>query len=136
MNEQDAIAVLKALAQGNERLIELYFSLNSTPGVVNVSRGFDLRTVDSGCRAEAFVEAELKDGRAFCWWIDIIFSDERWQIDPSLSLTQAGEQSEIEQFPESTGTTLTSLIQCANESFDLVTAAALEFAKTGFAPTS
>src|SRR2546425_1538688 len=97
---QIARSLVDEIAKRNETLIELYFALRARPDVKNVTRGFDIRRLQSGSLIEAFIEVETTNGLAFCWWMDIRIEDKRWMIEHSIHKNDEGGQHLLQRFAD------------------------------------
>lgn len=67
----ESSSTLKLLAVLSEQLVEHAAELRARPEVVHVARGVDVRMYESGPVLELYVDAELRNGRALTWWIDL-----------------------------------------------------------------
>jgi hypothetical protein len=72
----------------------------AVPGIKGVNRVLDCRAYKSGTMLEANVEAELKDGNAVCWWLDVSWKQEEWHIEPSVLVTDDESQRVLRDFTE------------------------------------
>lgn len=101
-----AAVILNEVAKSNERLITLAQSLRADPEVVEVKRGLDCRNYESGLTLEEYVEAELKDGMAVCWWLDVHQEERRWLISGSISVNGDAGHLLIKDFPGGAASTV------------------------------
>ena len=63
--------VLRLLAALNEHLVEHAIARRARPEVARVARGADVRLYESGSVLDLSVDAELRNGRALTWWVDV-----------------------------------------------------------------
>jgi hypothetical protein len=89
----------QALAEQNERLIELARELRARPEAGQVNTGIDFRNYQSGACLEVFVECGPQDGDPLCWWIDVRWAG-RWTISPRISRQDGTGQIILREFPE------------------------------------
>jgi len=62
---------LRALANANEQMVNLCRWLDGQAEVLNVTRGSDIRVYSDSINVELFVEGDLLDGRAVCYWLEV-----------------------------------------------------------------
>jgi|SRR5882724_3939880 len=116
----ESIRVLESIAQCNEQFIALSQWL-SLSGHKNVTHDVDCRAYESGTMLEAYVEAELEDGKVICWWLDISWNRESWRIAASVLVNNDDGQEVLKDFPEKTPGTLNDFVdQLKEASADLV----------------
>jgi hypothetical protein len=107
---EKSIKLLECIAACNEQFIALSQWLNSLSNVKNVCRGFDCRAYETGTLLEAYVEAELDEGKVTCWWLDVSWDEEGWQIQASVLVTDDQGQRVLKNFPEKKPQTLEGLV--------------------------
>ena len=105
-----SIRALECIASCNEQLIALSQWLPSAPGIRTVSHGFDCRAYESGTSVEAYVEAELEDGKVICWWLEVGWDGQEWRIEPSVLVNDDQGQRVLRDFPCKNPRTLDGLI--------------------------
>jgi hypothetical protein len=100
-----ASLLLSALAEHREAMISLAVDLRRRRQVAEVTTGIDIRKYESGeIRVESYVDAELRDGRALCWWLEMSSADPaRWTIGASLRENNASGQDVLRDFGELAG---------------------------------
>jgi|SRR5947209_19155544 len=104
-----ALRLLKEIALGNERLIDLQFEFRSKSGVKTVSHGLDLRKFKDGCLVDGYVEVEISDDQSYCWWLELRIEPTGWTIETSILKDHPGGQDVIEGFADRRGETLDNL---------------------------
>lgn len=103
---KEAIEFLSAIIDVNESFLGLYSFLRKKSGLKEVHHGCFLRKYDNSRSVEIYVEVEVNDNLAFCWWVDIDFESETWAIDLSLLKTEDGEQRVLSRLFQRTGSDL------------------------------
>ena len=117
---RESTRVLEAIAKCNEQFIALSHWLRSS-GYKGVTQGVDCRAYETGTMLEAYVEAELSDGRIICWWLDISWNQASWRIASSVVLNNDDGQEVLKSFPDKTPITLSDFVdQLQEASSDLV----------------
>ena len=106
----DAKILIEAISSFNEKLFEFYLSVKSNQKVIKVHRGCDIRKNNDISLIELYVEAEVSDRLAYCWWFDIHFQQASWKIDGVILMTKNGEQDIVVRLGDSTGTETTVFI--------------------------
>jgi hypothetical protein len=77
-------ALLEIIATVMERVTDLQPKLRVLPSVEATRSGLDIRKY-SGAAVEMYVEADLKDTRNICWWLEFsLESDERWHVESRI----------------------------------------------------
>lgn len=116
---RSASRLIETLAHTSERFIAAAQQLRTQPGVAEVRRGTDIRQCASGTCVEFFVEAELEGDAAMVWWLDALWSGERWTICASVSRQSAGAKAPVRELRERVATSVdglrTELDACATE---------------------
>ena len=110
-----AIRVLECIAACNEELMALSRWLESVPGIKGVTRALEFRAYKSGTMLEAYVEAELAEGKALCWWLDVSWNDQHWRIEPSVLVNDTQGQRVLRDFLEKTPRTVDDFIDQLKE---------------------
>ncbi|MCW3094439.1 MAG: hypothetical protein JWL77_57 [Chthonomonadaceae bacterium] len=68
-----------------KQIIEtLALSMRKHPSVVGTHSGVELRHYESGPIIEAYVEAELSNGNAVTWWLDVRPSGKAWSFEARI----------------------------------------------------
>ena len=101
MNDADtgALILLNTLAAANTAMIEIAAELRKRSGSTKVIRRADVRKYQSGPIFEAYVEVELADGEAYCWWFEITQDNAYWHIEATIRQTGHNRQEIATQFP-------------------------------------
>jgi hypothetical protein len=115
---EGAVAFVRLLARLTEQLIAFAAALRAREGVVSVTRGLEFRHYETGPVVECFLDAELQDGSARCWWIDCQPVETGWVVEASVRRVDAEGQERILALPSRQPPTLEEL----GEALDLVVA--------------
>jgi hypothetical protein len=115
VNSKQAIGLLEAIATGNEKLISLSETLRSHPAVVRALRGFDCRYYQTGVMVEWYVDAELQNGYAMSWWVDLSWTETNWVIEAKILINRDQGQEVLKEFSEQFPNTLKDLISQLKE---------------------
>jgi hypothetical protein len=113
-----AAKFLEAIASNNRKFIKLAGTLRSQPNVLSVKQGIDCRQYDSGTRIEYYADAELREGKSICWWLEIIWNKECWTIEASVLISHDQGQDKLKEFPDRISETFNEFITQFNESTD------------------
>ena len=97
------------LAAFNERLVEHASALRARPEVAGVTRGMDARTYETGAVLEMYVDAELRNGRALSWWVDVYPEDEGWSVSARVLRIRDSDQEVVLSFADTDARDLDSL---------------------------
>ncbi len=89
-NNQSASDVLTFLARMREQLADFRRDLllpreGQTTSITSVLYDVECRQYESGLTLEMWVEAEIEDGDALTWWLDMIYREEGWLLDGRIS---------------------------------------------------
>ena len=95
-----ASTVFTVMARYNERLIQLAGKISKLPEVGKLTDEFEFRDYRTGPRLEAYIDAELTDGVALTWWLDLDWSSEAWIINASIILTTDQGRDPLMEYPE------------------------------------
>ena len=112
MAHSDIIAaqLLAALAASHEALNSFAERLRQRDGVREVVSQVDLRRFEATTTWEAFVDAELHNSSAICWWLEVREAEGARTVDTRV-LSQADERQEtMIAFPETKASTVAELI--------------------------
>jgi len=81
MSNRD-FALITALAAVRERMIAHSESLRSSAAVASAESRLDVREYAAGdLRIDAYVDAELADGRAVTWWLEARLEGNTWIVE-------------------------------------------------------
>lgn len=116
-NESKYVAkFLEAIASNNRKFIELAGALRLQSKVLSVKQGIDCRQYNSGTRIEYYVDAELRNGKSMCWWLEIIWNKECWTIEASVLVNHDQGQDKLKEFPDKISETFNEFITQFNDS--------------------
>ena len=122
MNTKEAANFLTAFADTNEVFISLSVSLRLNSELKQVHHGFNLRKYNNKKYGsiEIYVEAEINDDLAYCWWLDVNFGNNTWEIDASLLKTCDGEQHTQSRLVEINGKDLEDLSEELKKTVEII----------------
>lgn len=98
-----ATRLLNSVSDLNETYIELFFLLKSDLSFVKAHHDCDIRRSSVGCLLDFFVEVELNDSLAYCWWTKIRSTMNGWELTTSLLKTEDGDQEVLSRINEFEG---------------------------------
>ena len=101
-----ALELLRSIATSNEMLIALSQSLRVRPEVTQVLHSLEARKHQSGAALEGYVDAELNNGKAICWWLDAGWDGEHWVIETSILINDEQGQKVLKDLGRKTPRTL------------------------------
>lgn len=101
--------LLQLLGEINAIMIETANIIRTASSVLQVVRACDIRNYEESSVFEAFVEAETKNGPAYCWWFEVRFSDGNWVVNRSIHKTTAAGQDVVKECPDQTFRTMGEL---------------------------
>lgn len=102
---KQALELLHSMALSNEMLINLSQRLRDRPEVTQVLHSLEARRHQSGAALEGYVDAELKSGKAICWWLDASWNGECWVIETSILINDEQGQKVLKDFENKTSRT-------------------------------
>lgn len=126
MNTENKLALklLHGIAVSNEMLISLSQDLRARPEVVRVLHSLEARKHQSGAALEGYVDAELRNGKAICWWMDAYWKEGKWVIECSVLVNNDEGQHIFKEFPSKSAESLDDFItQLERATSDLVASA-------------
>lgn len=101
-----SLQVLSAVARANEKLIAHSLELDRNSLVESTLDGVSPRTWISGTHSMiAYVEAYLKSGEVYVWYLDVDWNGQDWEIAASLKFhaRRGGDQETVVELPSRTG---------------------------------
>ena len=112
--------VLILLAVLNERLVEHAVALRARPEVARVARGVDVRMYESGPVVELYVDAELRNGRALTWWVDLRPEKESLAVSTRVLRMRDSDQEVVLSFSREDAEDVASLAAILESTGDQV----------------
>ena len=82
--ENDAYILFKATARCHGLFKKLARTLKEKPSVAGVTHCLDIYNLDSACRLEEFVDAELADGKAISWRLEITLTADAVMLEADV----------------------------------------------------
>jgi len=94
---QSAATLIESFAACHRRLMDLAAYLRQQPGVVSTATTVDCIKFERSPSPilAVYVEAELKDGTAMCWTLELSWEERTWVIDGGVSRSAIGGQGRI-----------------------------------------
>ena len=139
MKTKDAADLITVLATINELFIHLSLSLRTKPELKQIHHGFNLRKYDNRNfgSVEIFVEAEIDGNLAYCWWLEVSFEIEIWEVDVLLLKTENGEQHTQSQLLEVRGKDMQEFFRVLAEAGNTISNSVQQhFSSSKYEPTS
>lgn len=112
---KQALELLRGIALSNEMLITLSQDLRTMPEVVRVLHSLEARKHPSGAALEGYVDAELRNGKALCWWMDAYWKEKQWVIECSIFVQTDEGQQVVKEFPEKTALSIEEFVSRLDE---------------------
>ena len=100
LESESARRLLGELANRNESLIKIAGDLRKRSTVRSVQHNFQLRAYRTGHVLECYVDAELHNGKAIGWWLEVQSTELDWLIRHSVRLNHSDGEDAIQQFPD------------------------------------
>lgn len=128
MNELRNInTVLNTICEINDSLANVYSKLREREVFKTVHREFDMRKSGGGSLVDAFVEGEITESLAYCWWLEIRFEPDGWSLEALLLKTEHGVQNRHKELIQSSGNSLEEFCQKVPEAIQVLRASAEGF---------
>ena len=125
-----SIATFSSLASCSEKALALRNFLHTRAEVLRVINRVEIAWYRSSPIAQVYVDAELKNGKDVCWWLEIYCGPVKWEVHTSVLLNDQMGQFVAREFPIRESTTFTdflsSLERAGAEIFDLREASDLD----------
>jgi hypothetical protein len=135
-DNKQALKLLHSIALSNEMLITLSQSLRARPDVIQVLHSLEARNHQSGAALEGYVDAELANGKAICWWLDASWQGEHWAIETSILVNDDQGQHKLKDFKDRAPKTLDDfVVQLEEATFELTAAIDSIDLVSGHSPT-
>ena len=116
-----AIELLEALASSNEKLTKLAQLVRGQHEVIRVVNSLECRKYLTGSMLEGYVDAELRNGKALCWYLEVRWSDASWIIDTQILINDSEGQVTAHQFENRTAYTLQEFLKLFDEAVEELT---------------
>ncbi len=81
-------------------MIEVADSLRAKPSVREVLRNYDIRKYEGIPTLEAYADAELANGTALSWGIELRYEENYWIVEAALRKNHRDGQDVLQEFPE------------------------------------
>ena len=110
MQSKQAIDLLEVIADSNEKFIALSQSLRLNPVVTHVLHSLECRKYATGTVLQGYVDAEIQNGKAICWWLEVHWGEGKWIIESRVSVTDDQGQDTIKEFSDKASETFSEFI--------------------------
>lgn len=97
-----AVELLETLATCKVRLVDLAQKLRRRSEVVEVLDRLECWRHPVGSLIEGYVDVELKNGHALCWYLEVRWDDEKWTIETRILGNVTESQEVLHEFPDRT----------------------------------
>ena len=97
--EETARKILGALGQVNRILRNHAVRLEQRPDVKSTETRLEVVNYQNGPMVEGFVEAEMDNGTALCWCLDLTWSEDTFRIEGSLDRNSVEGSETLKQLP-------------------------------------
>ena len=94
----------------SRKFIKLAEHLRSQYNVLSVKQDIYFQQIESYVGLELYVDAELRNGKAICWWLEINWTEERWVIETCVLVNHNQCQDKLKEFPDKFPETFGELI--------------------------
>jgi hypothetical protein len=98
-----ATSLLGTLASCNTPLLKLHESVRKSNGVRSVQQRLEVLEAQRHPSIEGYVDAELENRFAVCWWVEANWSANGWDVDASIRINDRQGQFVAKEFPRRTG---------------------------------
>ena len=109
---------LETVAINNKKFIKLAEHLRSQFNVLSVSQNINCQQFESSVVLELSVDAELRNGKAVCWWLELNWTNKQWVIDTCVLVNHNQGQDKLKDFPNKLPETFEEFIVEFNKSTD------------------
>jgi hypothetical protein len=119
-NDQTIKEILSALSKTSHELSELAFQMRKDERVLKVLHTLEFSQGAIDRAIEGYVDAELKDGRDICLWIDIKWEEE-WKISSWVLVNDSEGQNVVHKFDDEIITNIEFVDGAISHLSDIVT---------------
>jgi len=117
---------LAVVAAANEQLIDLAVKLRLRPEVKGVVCDMDCRRYGTTPRIEYYVDAELRNGRAISWGMEVGFDGETWSVEADVRVQHEQGQDLLREWSPIHAVDLSELTSAMSSAVDTLVRVALE----------
>jgi hypothetical protein len=107
---RQAVILLDTIADSNEKFIALSQYLRSKPTVIRVLHNLECRKYTTGTMLQGCVDAEVQNGKAICWWLEVHWGTGKWVIEFRVLVNSNQGQETIKEFPDKISETFSEFI--------------------------
>ena len=108
--ERIARQVLESIAQATSLFRERAVSIERLPSVKRTITALEFyKSVNGPPVLSGYLDAQLQDGTAVSWLLDVTWTDETWIMNLKLARSSGGEQEVLQELPTITVQTVPEL---------------------------
>lgn len=107
---KQAANLLEIIADSNEKLITLSQGLRSKTEVIRVLHSLECRRYSTGTVLQGYVDAEIQNGKAICWWLEVHWGEGKWVIESRVLVNSDQGQETAKEFPDRVSETFSEFI--------------------------
>jgi len=97
---QYATKLLKVMATNHRRFDDFARQLRSRSEVSSVVSSLHPQQYSVESMLECYVDAELVNGKAICWWLEVTWDNTTWHIETRVLVNDEQGQYTIKEFPD------------------------------------
>ena len=112
--------LLEALKPYRNELSRWAANLRQQPGIESADFDLSLQHYESGSTIEAYLEAELPDGHAVVWYLDITPCYGGWTFATRLVATDENGEHDLQRLPEQHVSDISCISRMAQDAFYLL----------------
>jgi hypothetical protein len=100
IESENAIRLLEVLGDSNEKLAKLAHRLRANNEVLSVLRSLECYKSKAGSLIEGYVDVELRNGKAVCWYLEVSWDSDNWTIDARILINDERGQETAHKFTD------------------------------------
>ena len=97
MFDPSSARLLKIAAQCNEMMATLARRVAEQADVLSAKSAIDIRSYTDRVCLELFVDAELSQGTALTWWIELVWRQSKWGVEAAVRIVHRDGQDLLQQ---------------------------------------
>jgi hypothetical protein len=94
IDSKNAIRVLNSIAASYTRIMKFTHQIRSQPMVKQATDRFEIRNFQTGNLLVEYIDAELANGNAINWWLEINWDGQQWGIESHVGINRNGGQGQ------------------------------------------
>lgn len=110
--------LMDRLADLSERFRDRALILGKNPAVLGVKRAVEVNSYASGPMIECFLDAELRDGSARSWLLEVGWNGYMWRIGARLAISSPGGQHPAKEICDETASDLNAFLEILSRAAD------------------